>query len=69
MDLKKTVYYPFVCYADFEASNIVVDGKTIQVPNSYVILSPDLLLLRDRRMCRTSYLKSFYSDNPEELMR
>jgi hypothetical protein len=25
--------------------------------------------LRDKRMSRTSYLKSFYSDNPDELMR
>jgi hypothetical protein len=68
-DLKKTIYYPFVCYADFEASTKVEDGKTIQVPNSYVILSPDLLLLRDKRINRTSYLKSYWSDDPEDLMR
>jgi hypothetical protein len=68
-DLKKTIYYPFVCYADFEASTKVVDGKTILVPNSYVILSPDLLLLRDTRLNRTSYLKSYWSHDPEELMR
>jgi hypothetical protein len=41
-DLKKTVWYPFVCYADFEASTKVVNGKRIQVPNSYVIFSPEL---------------------------
>jgi hypothetical protein len=58
-----------VCYADFESSNKVVDGKTIQVPNSYVILSPDLLLLRDTRLKLSSYLKSLWSDDPELLMR
>jgi hypothetical protein len=69
IDLKKTIFYPFVCYADFEASTKVVDGKTIQVPNSSVILSPDLLLLRDTRLNRKSYLKSFWSDDLEMLMR
>jgi hypothetical protein len=46
----------------------VVDGKTTQLPYSYVILSSDLLLLRDKRMSRSSYLKSYYSDYPEKLM-
>jgi hypothetical protein len=68
-DLKKTVFYPFVCYADFEASTKVVDGKTIQVPNSYVIFSPDLMFLVDEELSRHSLIKSFWSDDPELLMR
>jgi hypothetical protein len=68
-DLKKTVLYPFVCYADFEASTKVVNGKTIQVPNSYVIFSPELMTLRDDRLHYSSFLKTYYDDDPEMLMR
>jgi hypothetical protein len=31
-DLRKTVWYPFICYADFETSTKDVDGKSIQLP-------------------------------------
>jgi hypothetical protein len=58
-DLKKTIWYPFVCYADFEASTKVVDGKIIQVPNSYVIFSPDLTQLTTEEVCRDNFLKSY----------
>jgi hypothetical protein len=68
-DLKKTVWYPFVFYADFEASTKVEDGKTIQVPNSYVIFSPDLMFLVDEQLSRQSFIKSFFSDDAELLMR
>jgi hypothetical protein len=67
-DLKKTVWYPFVCYADFEASTKVVDGKTIQVPNSYVIFSPDLALLLEESLSERSFFKWHFSDDPEVLM-
>jgi hypothetical protein len=68
-DLEKTVFYPFVCYADVEASTKVVDGKTIQVPNSYLIFSPDLMFLLDEQLRRYSFIKSFSSDDPVLLMR
>jgi hypothetical protein len=68
-DLKNTVFYLFVCYADFEASTKVVDGKTIQVPNSYVIFSLDLMFLLDEQLSRQSFIKSSWSDDPELLMR
>jgi hypothetical protein len=68
-DLKKTVWYPFVCYADFEASTKVEDGKTIQVPNSYVIFSPDLSQLVDEALTEHSFIKLHFSDDPEVLMR
>jgi hypothetical protein len=68
-DLKKTVYYPFVCYADFEASTKVANGKTVLIPNSYVILSSDLMFLTNDNMFEYSYLKSYCSDNPDDLMR
>jgi non-ribosomal peptide synthetase component E (peptide arylation enzyme) len=67
--LKKTVWYPFVYYADFEASTKVVDGKTIQVGNSYVIFSPDLSQLVDESLTERSFIKSHFSDDPEVLMR
>jgi hypothetical protein len=56
-DLKKTVWYPFLCYADFEASTKVEDGKTIQVPNSYVIFSPDLTQLVGESISHYSFMK------------
>jgi hypothetical protein len=56
-----------VFYADFEAST--KNGKAIQVPNSYVIFSPDLMFLLDEQLSRHSFIKSFFSDDPELLMR
>jgi hypothetical protein len=58
-----------VCYADFEASTKVEDRKTIQVPNSYVIFSPDLSMLVDEEFSERSFIKSHFSDDPEVLMR
>jgi hypothetical protein len=61
------VWYPFVCYADFEASTKEVDGKLIQVPNSYVIFSPELAMLSDTQLSDNAFLKWHFSDNPENL--
>jgi hypothetical protein len=68
-DLKKTVWYPFVFYADFEASTKVVDSKAVRVPNSYIIFSPDLSQLVNEELISNSFIKSSSSDDPYVLMR
>jgi hypothetical protein len=56
-DFSKTLRYFFVCYADFESSNIPslemktekTNILTRQIPNSFMIFCPDLLFLEDER--------------------
>jgi hypothetical protein len=72
-DFSKTLRYFFVCYADFESSNIssleMKMGKTRiltrQIPNSYMVFCPDLLFLEDeRRLTKDTYMKKFQNDDP-----
>jgi hypothetical protein len=51
---KKTQRYPFVVYAEFESYNLKCDEDskdpkivTRQIPNSYLLFSPDLLFLEE----------------------
>jgi hypothetical protein len=76
-DFSKTLWYFFVCYADFESSNIPsLEMKTEktkiltrQIPNSFMIFCPDLLFLEDERKLRTdTYLKKFQSDDPYRVL-
>lgn len=61
----KTQKYPFVVYADFEATNIKSDDGVIrQYPNSYLLFSPDLLDLGVINGC----IYYSYNPDPEELM-
>jgi hypothetical protein len=71
-DFSKTLRYFFVCYADFECSNIpALEMKTEkmkiltrQIPNSFMVFCPDLLFLEDERKLRMeAYLKKFQSDD------
>jgi hypothetical protein len=56
-DFQKTQRYFFVCYADFECSNIPVQDPgtkktkilTRQIPNSFMVFCPDLMFLEDKR--------------------
>jgi hypothetical protein len=77
-DFSKTLRYFFVCYADFECSNIPVQDpsskrtKVImkQIPNSFMVFCPDLMYLTDgRHMSEESYLKRFHSDDPYEVVK
>jgi hypothetical protein len=72
-DFSKTLRYFFVCYADFESSNIpMMEMKTEktkilmrQIPNSYMLFCPDLLFLEDsRKQGVDAYMKKFHSDDP-----
>jgi hypothetical protein len=72
-DFQKTQLYFFVCYADFECSNIPVQDpgtkktKTLmrQIPNSIMVFCPDLMFLEDKRsLSIDTYLKKFHSDDP-----
>jgi hypothetical protein len=72
-DFSKTLRYFFVCYADFESSNIPsLEMKTEktkilmrQIPNSYMLFCPDLLFLEDeRKLSKDSYMKKFQNDDP-----
>jgi hypothetical protein len=76
-DFSKTLRYFFVCYADFESSNIPsLEMKTEktkiltrQIPNSFMIFCPDLLFLEDERKLRMeTYLKKFQSDDPYRVL-
>jgi hypothetical protein len=76
-DFSKTLRYFFVCYADFESSNIPsLEMKTEktkiltrQIPHSFMIFCPDLLFLEDERKLRTDkYLKKFQSDDPYRVL-
>jgi hypothetical protein len=51
---KKTHRYPFVVYADFESFNLKHDEDsrdpkiiTRQIPNSYMVFSPDLIFIEE----------------------
>jgi hypothetical protein len=72
-DFSKTLRYFFVCYADFESSNIPsLEMKTEktkilmrQIPNSFVVFCPDLLFLKDsRKLSMDTYMKKFQNDDP-----
>jgi hypothetical protein len=76
-DFSKTLRYFFVCYADFECSNIpMLDTKsektrilTRQIPNSFMVFCLDLLFLEDERKLRMdAYLKKFQSDDPYKVL-
>jgi hypothetical protein len=76
-DFSKTLRYFFVCYADFECSNIPsLEMKTEktriltrQIPNSFMVFCPDLLFLEDERKLRIeTYLKKFQSDDPYRVL-
>jgi hypothetical protein len=76
-DFYKTLRYFFVCYADFECSNIPVQDpgtkKTKillkQMPNSFMVFCPDLMFLDgNRSLSIGSYLKKFHSDDPYEVV-
>jgi hypothetical protein len=77
-DFQKTQRYFFVCYADFECSNIPVQDpgtkKTKilmrQIPNSFMVFCPDLMFLEDKRsLSIDSYLKKFHSDDPYQVVQ
>jgi hypothetical protein len=77
-DFRKTLRYYFVCYADFECSNVPVQDPSSkrtkvlmkQIPNSFMVFCPDLLYLADNRMMNEdSYLKKFCSDDPYEVVK
>jgi hypothetical protein len=77
-DFYKTLRFFFVCYADFECSNIPVQDpgskKTKilvkQIPNSFMVFCPDLMLLEDKRSLSVdSYLKKFSHDDPYEVVK
>jgi hypothetical protein len=72
-DFTKTMRQFFVCYADFESSNIPsLEMKTDktrilmrQIPNSYMLFCPDLMFLEDdQKLKKDSYLKKYHSDDP-----
>jgi hypothetical protein len=72
-DFSKTLRYFFVCYADFESSNIpMMEMKTEktkilmrQIPNSFMVFCPDLLFLEDsRKLGVDAYMKKFHNDDP-----
>jgi hypothetical protein len=76
-DFSKTLRYFFVCYVNFESSNIpTLETKskktkilTRQIPNSFMIFCPDLLFLEDERKLRMdTYLKKFQSDDPYKVL-
>jgi hypothetical protein len=76
-DFSKTLRYFFVCYADFECSNIpALEMKsektrifTKQIPNSFMVFCPDLMVLEDDRKLRMdTYLKKFQSDDPYKVL-
>jgi hypothetical protein len=77
-DFYKTLRYFFVCYADFECSNVPVQDPSSkktkilmkQIPNSFMVFCPDLIYLTDHRtLSQESYLKSFHSDDPYEVVK
>jgi hypothetical protein len=77
-DFQKTLRYFFVCYADFECSNIPVQDPSTkktkilmkQIPNSFMIFCPDLMFLEDKRqLSMDSYLKKFYIDDPFQVVQ
>jgi hypothetical protein len=77
-DFQKTQRYFFVCYADFECSNIPVQDpgtkktKTLmrQIPNSFMVFCPDLMFLEDKiSLSIDSYLKKFHSDDPYQVVQ
>jgi hypothetical protein len=77
-DFNKTLRYFFVCYADFECSNIPVQDPSSkrtrvvmkQIPNSFMVFCPDFMYLTDgRHMSKESYLKKFHSDDPYEIVK
>jgi hypothetical protein len=72
-DFSKTLRYFFVCYADFESSNIPMlemkKEKTKilmrQIPNSYMVFCPDLMFLDDeRKLSMDTYMKKFQNYDP-----
>jgi hypothetical protein len=73
-DFSKTLRHFFVCYADFECSNIPIDdpsGKilTRQIPNSFMIFCPNLLNLNNgTKFQRESYLKYYQDDDPYKVL-
>jgi hypothetical protein len=77
-DFYKALRYFFVCYADFECSNIPVQDpgskKTKilmkQIPNSFMVFCPDPMLLDDKKSLSVdSYLKKFHSDDHYEVVK
>jgi hypothetical protein len=77
-DFYKTLRYFFICYADFECSNIPVEDPGMkktkillkQIPNSFMVFCPDLMLLDDKRLLSIDgYLKKFHSDDPYEMVQ
>jgi hypothetical protein len=71
-DFSKTLRHFFVCYADFECSNIPMDDPKIlirQVPNSFMVFCPDLLYLQNgKKLQRDTYLKYFQDDDPYKVL-
>jgi hypothetical protein len=74
-DFKKTIWYPRVCYADFEAFNIFDDSaywtvRYKQVPFSYCIISPELLDLADEmKLSKKDYRRGCHCGNPKDLLQ
>jgi hypothetical protein len=77
-DFHKTLRFFFVCFTDFECSNIPVQDLSSkktkvlmkQIPNSFMVFCPDLMYLTDHRtMSQESYLKRFHSDDPYEVIK
>jgi hypothetical protein len=67
--VQRSRWYPFVVYADFEASNIRYDdGTVVQVPNSYTMISPELLDVKHTPLKLQTCIKRFHSSDPDKLM-
>jgi hypothetical protein len=66
-DFRKTLRHFFVCYADFECSNIPVQDPSSkrtkilmkQIPNSFMVFFPDLMFLTDHRTKSRELFKEF----------
>jgi hypothetical protein len=70
-DFKKTQRWPFVVYGDFKAYNYHIAGienvSHQQVPNSYMLFSPDLLEFED--IVTEAVFRYVFSSNPDELLK